>query len=591
MRGRAVLAAVLLSVPLLVAAVRPSGYSGGYGSGYTGQPGYAVSGSVAVVDTDTVTWWYTTQWDTTTVPDGSAHPGVPDDRDSTFQDAGGDLFAYGYNRKDQPTTVQSVGAARMTTTFRDGAFPDPTDADARALFMAWDLSTLPAGRQITEARLFFEVINGGGSDFNNQQMMVAVMDTAGNYADYVSGTANATDPSYFEPTWDYSVLSTTTPWSLDLDNGDADDRYFSDFGQARVIMPPYTAQTTNLWEADITSLVRKHHADGGGVMMLWFFVEGLGGSNFYINSSFASTEGAYQPTLTVSHANKGGLEGADFVVITDFHSNRDAFAKMGNTIDPAEFDFILHTGDRNFEAVCDSLNLRAAADSLFGSGFPLGVLEGNHEVNATGCGDALITESVPTDNMAFIQEMGAFGGKVAMMGPSGDSQDKRYRSYSFDVGNVHIVMLGLESQFQTGTRFTTTDSLWLDRDLGANSLPKVLVFSHKNVSPDFTWPDIDNGTEFDGAATDTTINSANLIEILNRHAVDAYIHGHTHKSWHEQVNGVWHIANPSTHDNTQQGFMTVSISDSGGITVRKYRGYQADESWELVHTFAINNPN
>lgn len=582
MRRLLLLMALAGSIALLAGAGDGGTYRGGTYRVATAT--YSGGKAAATTPTESTTYVFKVQWDTTTVAGGGhLSPFEPTAADLVVKDPDGSLFKYGHVRQDAPTAVQySSSANRIQTITRDGAFPIAAN---RTAFYVWPLDTIPSGSTIISAKLTFN-ITVGISEFTELQRLVAVIDTtAANYQNYVSGAAQVGNTSYHQPAWDYAVG--TTPWTFDLDNGGANNRKFSDFGFAQTVIPPGTVSATNWWEADITSIVQKYTDLGLQNKPIWFFADGGGGSTYYWNIGPNTGSWAIEPLLTVTFSNKSRRAPVRFAAFSDNHSNSHGVGVMKATLDAAGFspDFLVHNGDMNLANSCDSTITQAGVDSVWTEGIPVAWVEGNHEIN-TLCAEAtaILGRHIPTANKAFIASLPDFGGVLRNLGALG-TQEKRFRSFSFDVGQAHIVCLGLESIFLTGDAFTATDSTWLYRDLTATSQPVTIVFSHHPLFYDYA------DLEYPASPPDESItppdNSAALQAMLEDLGVDAYVAGHAHLSWYGQRNGVWYIHLPSTKADKVQGFSTFSISESGAVTVEFYRGVQDDATWANLHTLTF----
>lgn len=574
-------ALIVLPVLLLLMAASPRGIWVG-DAGESASRGISAPASRgAVAAPETTMWVFKTMWDTTSVAGTHSSPYYEGEGDHLVQDTDGSLFKYGHVRQDAATTVQySSSANRVTMAPRDGAYPN---SGARTMFYVWPLDQIPQGTEIIEAKLTFQV-TVGLTALHDTSRIVAVIDTSSaNYANYVSGAIQSGNPSYHRPAWDFAVGS--TPWSWDLDNGGANDRLFSDFGIACNVIRPGDAASSNWWEADLTPIVQKYVDLGLVNKPIWFFGDGYGSSNatFYWNIGPNSTSWALEPVLTVRTTTKNRRAAFKFAVFSDNHSNSVGVGRMAATMDGAGFvpDFIVHNGDMNFGTNCDSVRTLVGLDSVL-TDIPVAWGNGNHELSATCAKADVISQlTIPGRNKTFMNDLHAMGGRVTNFGPK-TTIEKRLRTYSFDIGQVHIVLLDLQNDYSGIPAYTAADSIWLYRDLTASSQPKKIAICHNPLFYDYT--DLEYPASSPDEGIDPPTNAEGLMATLEDCGVDAYIAGHAHLSWYGVRNGVLYVHLPSTKADKVQGFSTFDVSETGAVTVKFYRGVQDDATWELKHT-------
>lgn len=536
---------------------------------------------------ETTMWVFKTMWDTTSVVGTHASPYYEGEGDTLIQDPNGSLFKYGFVYEAARTTVQyNSGNARITSTHRDGSFPS---AGARANFFVWPLDTIPQGTEVISAKVTFQTtLPSPPPTLPAERRIVAVIDTStADYVNYIAGATQSSNPSHHSPCWDFA--SGTTPWSFDLDNGSASDVLFSDLGIAQTVIGPLTAPSSNWWEADITGIVQKYIDLGLQNKLIWFFAEGGSGVSYYWDIGPNTTALRIEPVLTVKTSTKPRRQAVRFAVFSDAHSNSKAPQIMKATMDAAGFvpDFLVHNGDLNLDEDCDSTLVAAGIDTAWAfSPPPVMWSVGNHEV-ATACANpnAILTIHDVAANRAFLEGIKAEGGVLRSLGDL-TTQERRFRTFSFDIGPAHIATVDVHTTALTPKKFAVADSVWLVRDLQASSQPVKIVFSHHPLY----WGDEFKDIDFPAAAAPDSNdygairNIERFVAALQVGGADAYIHGHTHVSHFEVVDGFLNIAIPSTKADKEQGFSTFEVSETGRVTVKFYRGVQGDEAWELKHT-------
>ncbi|MEO5768300.1 MAG: metallophosphoesterase [Polyangia bacterium] len=184
----------------------------------------------------------------------------------------------------------------------------------------------------------------------------------------------------------------------------------------------------------------------------------------------------------------GGDAPVRFVAVGDSGSGSADQSAVTDQMNTVPFDFFIHLGDIGYEAGSRA-NLeenffKVYADYL--ETFPSFPASGNHEYN--------------TEDAAPFRE--------AFMLPENGGAEGRERWYSYDWGNVHLVVLDTE---RTGP----LQAAWLDSDLSANQLPWTFVYFHK---PPFSSGEHGN----DGAV------QRHFQPLFVKHGVPLVLSGHDH---------------------------------------------------------------
>jgi len=570
---------ILLLLPVVA-------FGQGYFDGYT--EGYGAGGASA--PPDTFTWVWVNSFDTGVENDTHESSFVPAfaSIDSFIQDTDGTRFLYGAPYSTTPTVLNyQNNIIKQALSSREDNYPE---AATYQPFFYWSLEDIPASAEIISAKLSYR-INIGLTSFTDAHQYVAVIDTSStNFASYSAGDIRTSPDNYHyrEPAWDYADAGATTAWSFDLDTFLSFDYGWTKMGYLSVVIPPATVSTSNWYEEDLTSLVRKYHADGLSEKLIWFFGDGAAAQSFRGGIGPNATNAATTQPVLVVEWTTGDLEkGIDFAVFSDNHSNHYAIQLMGAAIDGAGFDpsFLVHNGDMNYLSNTASIDTTIAIQDTLAANWkeiPIALVGGNHEAS----GDTPLLETVPAANKRFFQEVLTLGGRVTKLGAR-DNFEMRYRNFSYDIGGVHFVQMDFENNVSGIDSTTTQDIKWLESDLASSAEDIKIVFFHR---PFLLNDDVDPPYSSPGGAQDPSPNWAALKSTLENGGVDAVFSGHTHLPWHESTGGIDYFNTPSTGNfvsEADQGFMTVSVSSSGVGTVKLYRGKNADHEYVLTQTFSF----
>jgi hypothetical protein len=174
--------------------------------------------------------------------------------------------------------------------------------------------------------------------------------------------------------------------------------------------------------------------------------------------------------------------------------------------------------------------VRYTIDAWLDPGLPWFPVVGNHEAETP-------------EDMAWLRAANPGGDAlpgVVRTGPPGCEET----TYSFDWGNVHLVVLNLyfDGVSDTGADGDVGDALyaWLEDDLEANRKPVVLVFGHE---PAYPQPDALTGRarHLEDSLNAHPENRDRFWLTLRDHGVRAYLCGHTHNYSAVRADGVWQV--------------------------------------------------
>jgi len=244
----------------------------------------------------------------------------------------------------------------------------------------------------------------------------------------------------------------------------------------------------------------------------------------------------------------------------------------------APVQFAVFSGDQDPATVT-----RAQLDAVFGKAFPWYPAVGNHDVNPEHASE-----------MAYYRQLyeKQLAGKVSP-GPAGT----RETTYSFDAGDVHIVILNQHwnGKTEAGSDCTADAGVvkplrdWLRADLAASRKPWKLVVGH---TPVFFRPDKDLGTARHG--TNDTFLSEDwkaFWSVLEEQGVAAYICSHTHRYSHFQppASKVWQIdVAQARGDSTWQNdaFVIVTVTPQS-LQFEVYRNLKKQGHFEVTDSLSL----
>jgi len=168
--------------------------------------------------------------------------------------------------------------------------------------------------------------------------------------------------------------------------------------------------------------------------------------------------------------------------------------------------------------------------TILGSDYPWYPVMGNHELE--------IPSTI--DYLREINNDGTLLPYIVNKGPVGSEET----TYSFDYGNSHFVVLNqyYDGSSDVGTDGDIVDTLyeWLKIDLENTEKTHIFVAGHE---PIVSIPDMHNGRHRHiGDSLDKyPRNAFRFHQLLVKHNVTAYLHGHTHSTSYSNINGLWQI--------------------------------------------------
>lgn len=168
--------------------------------------------------------------------------------------------------------------------------------------------------------------------------------------------------------------------------------------------------------------------------------------------------------------------------------------------------------------------------TILGDDYPWYPVMGNHELE--------IPSTI--DYLREINNGGTLLPYVVNKGPVGSEET----TYSFDYGNSHFVVLNqyYDGSSDVGTDGDIVDTLyeWLKIDLENTEKTHIFVAGHE---PIVSIPDMHNGRHRHiGDSLDKyPRNAFRFHQLLLKHNVTAYLHGHTHSTSYSKINGLWQI--------------------------------------------------
>jgi hypothetical protein len=168
--------------------------------------------------------------------------------------------------------------------------------------------------------------------------------------------------------------------------------------------------------------------------------------------------------------------------------------------------------------------------SILGDDYPWYPIMGNHELE--------IPSTI--DYLREINKGGTLLPYIVNKGPEGSEET----TFSFDYGNSHFVVLNqyYDGSSDIGTDGDIVDTLyeWLKNDLENTEKTHIFVNGHE---PIISIPDMHNGRHRHiGDSLDKyPRNSFRFHQLLLKHNITAYLHGHTHSTAYSNINGLWQI--------------------------------------------------
>ncbi|RKY92402.1 MAG: hypothetical protein DRQ01_06360 [Ignavibacteriae bacterium] len=168
--------------------------------------------------------------------------------------------------------------------------------------------------------------------------------------------------------------------------------------------------------------------------------------------------------------------------------------------------------------------------TILGDDYPWYPVMGNHELE--------IPSSI--DYLREINNDGTLLPNVVNKGPVGSEET----TYSFDYGNAHFVVLNqyYDGSSDVGTDGDIVDALyeWLKTDLENTEKTHIFVAGHE---PIVSIPDMQNGRHrhIGDSLDQYPRNAFRFHQLLLKHNVTAYLHGHTHSTSYSNINGLWQI--------------------------------------------------
>lgn len=189
-------------------------------------------------------------------------------------------------------------------------------------------------------------------------------------------------------------------------------------------------------------------------------------------------------------------------------------------------DFMVSTGD-----VIPAADTRWSIDQVLGEEYLWYPLPGNHDF---GLADLRFLQDYDYD------PNGEMPPNIINWGPESCPRT----TYSFDHQNSHFVALNVycDEEAPWGIDGNITDTIhdWLEADLTGTDQEHIFVFGHE---PAFPQPDAQTGDlrhEMD-SLDQYPFERDRFWELLQKHNVVAYIHGHTHGYSARQIEGVWQL--------------------------------------------------
>lgn len=215
---------------------------------------------------------------------------------------------------------------------------------------------------------------------------------------------------------------------------------------------------------------------------------------------------------------------------------------------------------------------------VLGEDYPWYPVVGNHE-------------SETPEDMAWLRDWGRKNiPSLARKGPENGEET----TYSFDFQHAHFIVINeyYDGESDTGTDGDISDPLynWLQTDLEENTKPIVFVFGHE---PIVSIPDYHNGRHrHKGDNLDAhPENNHRFQELLRKHAVIAYICGHTHDYSHAKINGLWQIDAGHSRGlgdpNVPSTFLRVLVGQDASW-VEAYRDDGNGGAYTLTQTIALD---
>ncbi len=188
--------------------------------------------------------------------------------------------------------------------------------------------------------------------------------------------------------------------------------------------------------------------------------------------------------------------------------------------------FMVSPGD--IDPVADQ---RWTIDAVLGAAYTWYPVVGNHELPGDG------SESYTGENMDYLR---AYNYGSVNGGPTGCPET----TFSFDYDNVHFVVINeyCDLAGDTATNGDIPDHLynWLVTDIQGTTKDHIFVFGHE---PAYPLPDMDNNRlrhETD-SLNQNAANRDRFWNLLRDEGVLAYMHGHTHNTSAEKIDGVWQV--------------------------------------------------
>jgi hypothetical protein len=232
---------------------------------------------------------------------------------------------------------------------------------------------------------------------------------------------------------------------------------------------------------------------------------------------------------------------------------------------------------------------RQTVAKVFGPSFGWIPVVGNHDTGYVDAGTS--AAEAPASLCDYFNRN--LKGKVTP-GPEGT----RETTFSFDVGDVHIVIL---NEYWNGRPEPGSDAKgdgavvaplreWLRKDLAASRKPWKLVFGHV---PAYPQPDQDlgDGRHMDGK--DAPDRDA-FWAVLQEQGVAAYINGHTHRYSRYLPPGskVWQVdaAQARGGSDWQYDTFLVVSADAKRLTIDVYRNLKTQGQFEVTDNLTLPQP-